>query len=236
MTNSSSLVAAAVLLLTTLVTSANAQIGYAPIRDSQRNVQVHVKTWKAYRDQHVVKQNRDYSCGAAAVATICRYYWGDNVSEAMVLRVIEDKLSQAELRERVENGLAISDLRVAAVKLGYLSTIGKLSIAKLHEAKVPLVVALRFEQADHFVVVRGIRYGWVYLADPIRGNVRMPLWEFEQRWIENAVLVVVKKGKTKSDVSRLGITHAEMSKGWVSDQVLRTAPEKTFPNPRNVFP
>lgn len=236
MTNSSSLVAAAVLLLTTLVTSANAQIGYAPIRDSQRNVQVHVKTWKAYRDQNVVKQNRDYSCGAAAVATICRYYWGDNVSEAMVLRVIEDKLSQAELRERVENGLAISDLRVAAVKLGYLSTIGKLSIAKLHEAKVPLVVALRFEQSDHFVVVRGIRYGWVYLADPIRGNVRMPLWEFEQRWIENAVLVVVKKGKTKSDVSRLGITHAEMSKGWVSDQVLRTAPEKTFPNPRNVFP
>jgi len=236
MTNSNILVPAALLLLTTLVASAEAQIGQAPIRDSQRNVQVHVKSWKAFRDQNVVKQNRDYSCGAAAVATICRYYWGDNVSEAMVLRRVEDNLTRAELEERVKNGLAISDLRLAAVKLGYLSTIGKLTIAKLHEVKVPLVVALRLEKSDHFVVVRGIRYGWVYLADPIRGNIRMPLWEFEEKWIENAVLVVAKKGQTKSNVSRLGITHAEMSKGWLSDQILRTAPEKTIVNPTYVFP
>lgn len=236
MKNSSSLVVAVVLLLGTCTATTQAQVSYAPVRDAPRNFQVHVKSWTAFRDQNVVKQQRDYSCGAAAVATLCRYYWGDNVTEAQVLRIVEGSLTREELQERVQNGLAISDLRVAAVKMGYLSTIGKLTIAKLHEAKVPLVVALRLEESNHFVVVRGIRYGWVYLADPIRGNVRMPLWEFEQRWIENAVLVIAKRGQTKSDVSRLGITHAEMSKGWLNDQVLRSFPEKTIQNPRNSFP
>lgn len=225
-----------VLMLSACVTNVNAQVGLAPVRDAQRNFQVHVKTWKDFRDQNVVKQKRDYSCGAAALATVARYYWGDNVTEDQVLRIVEDSLTADELKDRMQNGLAISDLRQAAVKMGYLSSIGRLSIAKLHEAKIPLVVALRLEKSNHFMVVRGIEYGWVYLADPIRGNIRMPLWEFEEKWIENAVLVVAKKGKTKSEVSRLGITHAEMSKGWLSDQVLRTATEKTIVNPRTSFP
>ncbi|MEW4564758.1 C39 family peptidase [Bremerella sp. JC770] len=236
MKNSNTVILAVVLVLGAYAASAQGQVSYAPVRDAPRNFQVHVKSWTAFRDQNVVKQQRDFSCGAAALATICRYYWGDNVTENQVLKIVEGNLTREELQERFQNGLAISDLRLAAVKMGYLSTIGKLTIAKLHEAKIPLVVAIRLEETDHFVVVRGIRNGWVYLADPIRGNIRMPLWDFEDRWIENAVLVVVKKGKTKSDVSRLGITHAEMSKGWLNDQVLRTFPEKTFVNPRHGFP
>jgi len=33
-----------------------------------------IKTWKDLRDHQVEKQDQDYSCGTAAVATLLRYF------------------------------------------------------------------------------------------------------------------------------------------------------------------
>lgn len=200
-----------------------AQDGQAPIRDSQRLIQLNGRSWKSYRDQFVVKQERDYSCGAAALATITRYYWGDDSSELRYLKIIEATLSQEELTDRVENGLSMTDLRKAAVKDGYQASIGKLKLEKLHEVKIPVIVAIRAGKIDHFVVLRGIVNDQVYLSDPILGNRRMPVDVFGDVWIETALLAVVKKGKTKSDVSRLGITQREIDTGWLRPQNARTA-------------
>ena len=38
-------------------------------------------SWRELKDKNVVKQNRDYSCGAASLCTLLKYYWGDNVTE-----------------------------------------------------------------------------------------------------------------------------------------------------------
>lgn len=229
----------ALVVVMSIATSALAQTQSQfgpPVRSRDNNIQAYARTWTAIRDQNIVKQQRDFSCGAAALATICRYYWGDPVTENQILGVVEKNLTRDELKERFENGLAISDLRLAAVKLGYLSTIGRLDIAKLAEAKVPLIVAIRLEETNHFVVVRGVANGWVFLADPARGNLRIPQFEFERIWIENAVLVVAKKGKAKSDVSQLEVRHEEMARGWVDDQIIRTFPEKPFRIPFPAYP
>ncbi|TWT32060.1 C39 family peptidase [Blastopirellula retiformator] len=229
----------ALVVVMTIATSADAQTRSQfgpPVRSRDNNIQAYARTWTAIRDQNIVKQQRDFSCGAAALATICRYYWGDPVTENQILGVVEKNLTRDELKERFENGLAISDLRLAAVKLGYLSTIGRLDIEKLAEAKVPLIVAIRLEETNHFVVVRGVANGWVFLADPARGNLRIPQFEFERIWIENAVLVVAKKGKAKSDVSQLEVRHEEMARGWVDDQIIRTFPEKPFRIPFPAYP
>ena len=45
-------------------------------------------------------QTRDYSCGAAALATILRYYWGDRVGEDDVLLVLLKTLSPEETKDR----------------------------------------------------------------------------------------------------------------------------------------
>src|SRR5262245_35750624 len=39
------------------------------------------RTMKDLRDQDVVKQRFDFSCGAAALATLLRYGFGENISE-----------------------------------------------------------------------------------------------------------------------------------------------------------
>ena len=208
--------------------SSSATAGDAPVRDSQFQIQRRVRSWRAIRDNAVVKQQRDYSCGAAAVATLLRYYWNEPISERSVLDSVESVLTPEELQDRAQNGLTMTDLRKASVKLGYTASIGKLELAKLLEAKVPVVVAVKVRGIDHFVVFRGVVANCAYLADPSRGNVRVPLSVFASQWIENTLLVVAPKGKTKSEFSQLAIRPSETQLGWLNYQVIRTQAEKVF--------
>ena len=166
----------------------------APIRDPKHTFRRQVTSWTGLRKRNVVMQQRDYSCGAAALATVIRYHWGDEMTEIELLREVAQMLTVEELKERIENGLALTDLRRLAVRVGYLSTIGRLEFDKLREAKIPLVVGIVVNDFDHFAVYRGTDGRYVYLADPARGNVRTPIPEFLEQWQKNMVLVVVKPG------------------------------------------
>lgn len=198
-------------------------------RDPQRLTAKRTITWRGYRDMHVVKQQRDYSCGAAALATITRYYWRDmSANELDYLRTIEKMLTPEELQDRVQRGLSMTDLRRLAVKKGYVASIGRVELQKLYELKVPVVVAIRVDEFDHFVVLKGIRCGQVHLADPSRGNIRIPVQQFACQWIDKALLVVLEKGKTTSDVACLGIPCRDVRRGWLNQQMARTAPERVY--------
>ena len=81
-------------------------------------MQVYVPSWKELRQRNVVMQTYDYSCGAAALATILRYYWNDPVDERQIVNMILKTLTADEVKDRMKHGLAISDLRRAAVRDG----------------------------------------------------------------------------------------------------------------------
>jgi len=138
----------------------------APIRDPKHRFRRHVTSWTGLRKENVVMQQRDYSCGAAALATLIRYHWGDDVTETQLLLEVVRMLTVEEMTERIENGLALTDLRRLAVRIGYLSTIGRLEFEKLRESKIPLIVGIVVNDFDHFVVYRGTDGYYVYLADP----------------------------------------------------------------------
>jgi uncharacterized protein len=200
-----------------------------PVRDPQHQFQLQPRDYIELKRRNVVMQKRDFSCGAAAVATICKYYWGDNVDEDLFLRALDDILTDAEIKDRIENGLAISDLRRAAVRVGYQAVIGKTTFAKLREVKVPVVVGIEPEGHKHFVVYRGQDGKYVYVADSIRGNVRMPIRDFTKQWQENAVLVIHKPGRKVRETSPLTVTCEEMSLGDLNDQLIRALPSQQLP-------
>jgi predicted double-glycine peptidase len=167
----------------------------APVfRNPEHTVEVEVYSWKYLKQEHVVMQQRDYSCGSAAVATLVRYYWGDNVTEDDFLLPIINKLSPKELEDRQKNGLSITDLRLAAVNKGYQASIGRITMDKLVELKVPVVVRIKLNDQGHFVVFKGIVEDRIFLADPIRGNVRVSIDKFSQQWTDGAILVIAKPG------------------------------------------
>jgi len=171
-----------------------------PVRDQDRRTQVYLKSWTDIRRQNIVMQQRDYSCGAAALATLIKYHWGGNVTETQLLLETGQMLTDEELKDRIEKGLSLTDLRRLAVRVKYLATIGRLTFEKIRESKVPLIVGIVVNGYDHFVVFRGADDQYVYLADPARGNVRTPIPDFEKQWQKNLVLVVVKRGANTKDL------------------------------------
>jgi uncharacterized protein len=164
----------------------------APVRDPQRIIQKRVESWQSLQRENVVMQQHDYSCGAAALATLIRYYWGDDVTELDFLKATIAVLTPEEIKDRVKNGLSMTDIRKAAVAKGYLATMGKRTLREMTELKVPVIVRIKKDDFEHFVVYRGMLNDRVFLADPIRGNIRLSLCCLAEQWTDGAVLVVAK--------------------------------------------
>src|SRR5689334_4817913 len=82
-----------------------------PIRTGGLNGVSATRSWKELRDENVVLQRFDYSCGAGALATLMRYYYGDDVSEELILAGILGPMNDDEVRDRQSNGLSLLDLK-----------------------------------------------------------------------------------------------------------------------------
>jgi predicted double-glycine peptidase len=106
--------------------------------------------------------------------------------------------------------------------MDYEAAIGTLEYEKLAESKVPLIIGITVKEYDHFVVYRGTDGYFVYLADPIRGNVRIPGWEFVEQWQKNLVLVVAKKWDVDPpETSPLSVRGDEIFLGRMNEQFIR---------------
>jgi predicted double-glycine peptidase len=184
-----------------------------PIWDQTRQFSVFVRNAKEIRTAGTILQQRDFSCGAAALATVLNKFWGDKADETSLLIAIATTLTRAELEERIKNGLTLTDLKRVCDRFGYTTILGKLTIDKLAESKVPLIVGITVNDYDHFVVVRGADKQFVYLADPATGRMRVPIEEFAEQWQKNAVLVVVKPKTLPPKNSPLALTEEEKAVG-----------------------
>ncbi len=167
--------------------------------------QIPLKTWKALRDEQIVKQDLDYSCGAASVATIMNGFYGLDVTEA-------------ELLDRMEADGAASFQDLAEVVQAYgLKGMGiALNFEQLHQLKVPAIAYLKYRDDDHFSVVRSVSPdGSVSLGDPSWGNRRFTQQQFLEMWetrgdenLKGKVLLLLPDGidVTTMDRSFFGLT------------------------------
>jgi predicted double-glycine peptidase len=133
---------------------------------------------------HVVKQQEDYSCGAAALATLLSYYFGDATSEKETLELLLNPLSDAEKIVKSRRGFSLLDLKRVAEMKGYRAGGFKVTFSQLTQVKTPVIVFLEPHGYKHFAVYRGFDRGRVYLADPARGNLRMTIGRFLDEWRE----------------------------------------------------
>ena len=186
--------AIALFCLLALAGCATAPSRQTPPSSSQHAAPKKFESWRELRDRNVVKQRYDYSCGAAALATLLRHYFKDDrLDERGVLDEILGRLSKEELQDRVQNGFSLLDLKQQAEGLGYQAAGVKLGLGQLPKLRGPVLVHLVCGGERHFAILRGVREDRVFLADPSRGNVRMPVHQFVREWTGLA-LVLGKKG------------------------------------------
>jgi uncharacterized protein len=138
------------------------------------------------RRDRVVVQEWDLSCGAAALATLLNYQHDDDVSEreiAISLIGREEYLANPVL-VRVRQGFSLLDLKRYVDQRGYLGLgYGRLKLAELVE-RAPILVPVRLNGFNHFVVFRGMLGNRVLLADPAFGNRTMLAAKFEAAWLD----------------------------------------------------
>ncbi|MEE9424503.1 MAG: C39 family peptidase [Methylococcales bacterium] len=142
-------------------------------------------TWKELRDLHVVKQQEDMSCGAAALTTLMSQYYGEKTTEKEILDILQvriDKATDEEKARKKKNGFSLLDLKYAAKQKGYDAAGFKLTLEQLKQLKAPVVVYVEPFGYHHFAVLRGIAGDRVFLADPSRGNLRMTTAQFADEY------------------------------------------------------
>ncbi|MBI4707120.1 MAG: C39 family peptidase [Candidatus Omnitrophica bacterium] len=163
--------------------------------DSQR-IQSPIKSVKDIRDRGVIKQAYDYSCGAAALATLLTYGLGDAISEQDILNDILKSLPKDAESLRKKQGLSLLDLQTVAYMRGHTAQGFRLLPESLPKLQRPVIVFIKPRGYEHFAVLKGVRDDRVYLADPSLGNVRMPIYKFLDMWLDHngkGIIFVVER-------------------------------------------
>ncbi len=133
---------------------------------------IHLRSWRELRDNDVIKQSKDYSCGSAAVATILSYYYGRPTDEQEVLTAIGRGDSRATFLS-MQEGL---------VKLGFRGIGVAVNFEQLRALQMPVIVHLRYRDNDHFTVVRGVGTDTIALADSSLGDRTFSNAQFRKMW------------------------------------------------------
>lgn len=140
--------------------------------------------WVSRRDEGVVRQELDYSCGVAALATYISHYWRRPVSEAALLaRLVEAGDSWHLPADWQSRGVSWRLLEQLAADHGLQPSALSLPVDLLMSLRVPALVRLVVRGQAHFSVLRGVdSRGRVQLADPSWGNQILSREAFVSLW------------------------------------------------------
>ena len=149
-----------------------AQMSTAMVNTHSDVLQVPIKNWKTLRDAQVVKQDLDYSCGAASLATLLNYFYGQDLTEEALLKAMDKGDGRA----------SFEDMAKAIPQFGFRAQGFAASWEQLTRLKMPVIVYVKHRKNDHFSVLRGINQDTVWLADPSLGNRTYSRQQFLAMW------------------------------------------------------
>ena len=139
-----------------------------------------VRSLLEQRQQGVVMQRWDNSCGAAALATVLAYHLDFPITEEEVARGMLRRTDPLRVRHR--GGFSLLDMKRLVEELGFVGEgYAGMELAELARRR-PAIVPVRARGFDHFVVVRGLADDAVDIAAPDFGNYTMDREAFERAW------------------------------------------------------
>jgi predicted double-glycine peptidase len=150
------------------------QLGHHGLSVERRVVSFGEQRWKS-----VVRQQLDYSCGAAALATLLQYHYQDPVPEA---EIIESMIALGDADRIRREGFSLLDLQNFAQQRGYQTRGFRIGPEVLDRLVIPSITLVTTRGYGHFVVLKGALDDDVYLADPALGHRVMRKDAFVEEW------------------------------------------------------
>lgn len=131
----------------------------------------------------VILKVREPTGCAAALSTILNFQHGVSIQEQDVAHYLSEQL---RLSERV----SFLQMKHFIQTLGLVGTgYQQLTLQQLIDL-APAIVVVDLDPVSHFTVFRGVLDQHVILADPVYGNIAMPLKKFKSAWNGKTAFVV----------------------------------------------
>lgn len=153
-------------------------------------ITVKAKSYKEIKFRDVVKQQYDFSCGSAAVATLLTYSYLRPISENQAFVWMYKTGDKAKIRKE---GFSLLDIKRFLASLGYQADGYRVPLRYLAQVKVPAIVLIETNGYMHFVVIKGIENDHVLLGDPAMGLRMETLKDFKKIW-QNGIVFVIHRG------------------------------------------
>ncbi|MFD1787036.1 C39 family peptidase [Sphingomonas floccifaciens] len=134
----------------------------------------------------VIRQQYDFSCGSAALATLLRHHYDFAVTEAVAFRGMWARGDREQIR-RV--GFSLLDMKRWLASRGLEADGYKVPLEQIATTGIPGIALIAVKNYRHFVVVKGVTKHEVLLGDPSFGLTVMPRDQFQAAW--NGIYFVI---------------------------------------------
>ena len=156
--------------------------------------------------ERVVRQQYDFSCGSAALATLLTFHYEEPTTEQAAFDYMYEKGDKEKIA-RV--GFSLLDMKTYLETNGYQADGFEASLDTLAQAGVPAIALINYRGYQHFVVVKGIDNGEVLVGDPALGLRYMARGDFEAMW-PNRILFIIRNRPA------VGQAHFNPAEEWQS--------------------
>ena len=136
-----------------------------------------VKLERAFRT--TVRQQHDFSCGSAALATLLTYHYGRPVNEAQAFQAMYAAGDRAKIQRE---GFSLLDIKRFLEANGYRADGVQVSLDEIAKVGVPAIALVQENGYNHFVVVKGVQGNRVVIGDPALGTRIVTSEHFASTW------------------------------------------------------
>lgn len=137
-----------------------------------------------------VRQQYDFSCGSAALATLLTHHFATPTSEQAVFDAMIERGDREQIRRL---GFSLLDMKRYLESRGFQADGFEAPLSALVEATTPAVVLINERGYNHFVVVKGLRDGRVLFGDPAGGTRAMNAAAFEALRVNDILFVISER-------------------------------------------
>jgi predicted double-glycine peptidase len=134
------------------------------------------------RFRSTIPQQFDYSCGAAAIATLLTYHYGQPMAERQVIVQMYARGDQAKI---LKEGFSLLDMKIYLEGRGYQADGFEIEAGQFDQLiaeNIPFIALIKDGGYNHFVVVKGATGTHVLIGDSAKGARVMSRQDFEKIW------------------------------------------------------
>jgi uncharacterized protein len=147
--------------------------------EGYNDVRMPVSSMLERRYERVVRQQYDFSCGAAALATLLRFHYSDPQDEQSVFLGMWRDGDREQIRKV---GFSLLEMKRYLANRGIQSDGYRVTLEQIEQAQAPGIALINIDRYKHFVVVKGIDRLDVLVGDPSLGIRRLSRAEFLKMW------------------------------------------------------